>query len=76
MNSEALLPQTYRLLDDTNLTYRQIAEDCGVDANWLMKFKQRKIKEPGVTKVQQVRDFLVAYNAIRLQPTRAAETAA
>jgi transcriptional regulator with XRE-family HTH domain len=71
MNSEPLLPQTYRLLDATNLTYRQIAEGCGVDVNWLMKFKQRQIKEPGVTKVQLVHDFLSAYNAIRMSPLAA-----
>ena len=76
MNGEPLLLETYRVLDATNLTYRQIAEGCGVDVNWLMKFKQRQIKEPGVTKVQRVRDFLTAYDAIRVPPTPAAESAA
>jgi transcriptional regulator with XRE-family HTH domain len=75
MNSEPLLPETYRLLDATNLTYRQIAEGCGVDMNWLMKLKQRQIREPGVTKVQRVRDFLTAYAAIRVPPTPAESAA-
>lgn len=77
MDSEPLLPQTYRLLDATNLTYGQIAHGCSVGKNWLMKLKQRKIKEPGIAKIQRVRDFLAAYEAIHVPPvTSVSESAA
>lgn len=55
---ESLLARTYRLLDGLNLTYREIAEGAQVDKNWVAKFVQRAIEEPGVTKVQRVHDFL------------------
>ena len=63
---DTLLSRTYRLLDATNLTYRQIAEGANVDRHWLEKFKQRVVSEgAGVAKVQRVHDFLAAYAAIR-----------
>lgn len=65
MNSESLLDKTFQLLDATDLTYRQIAKGAAVDMNWLAKFKQGAIKEPGVQKVQRVHDFLLAYQGIR-----------
>jgi hypothetical protein len=68
MNDETLLESTYRLLDATDLTYRQVASGAAVDMNWLAKFKQRAINEPGVGKVQRVHDFLAAYEAIRVPP--------
>lgn len=55
---EPLLDVTYRLLDACELTYREIAAGAGVDINWVAKFKQRAIAEPGVMKVQAVYDFL------------------
>ena len=64
--TENLLERTYRLLDDSDLTYAQISAGAGVDINWLSKFKQRAIGEPGVSKVQGVHDFL----ATRKMPRR------
>jgi hypothetical protein len=59
MNStEPLLDRTYKLLEATNLTYDEIATGAGVKFDWLAKFKQRCIAEPGVSKVQAVHDFL------------------
>ena len=66
MATENLLEKTYQLLEATDLTYRQIAAGASIDSNWLAKFKQRQIKEPGVGKVQRVHDFLSAYEAIRV----------
>lgn len=63
--NEPLLDKTYRLLEETDLTYRQVASGAAVDMNWLAKFKQRAIAEPGVGKVQRVHDFLLAYKGIR-----------
>lgn len=58
MQTETLLDRTYQLLDSTTLTYREIASGARVDINWLAKFKQRAIEEPGISKVQNVHDFL------------------
>lgn len=58
MATENLLEETYRLLDASDLTYRQIAEGARVDINWLSKFKQRAIEEPGISKVQGIFNFL------------------
>lgn len=58
MTKEPLLDAAYRMLDESKLKYREIAAGAGVDFNWLVKFKQRDIKEPGVSKVQAVYDFL------------------
>lgn len=65
MNTESLLARTHRLLEATDLTCRQVAAGAAVDMNWLAKFKQRAIGEPGIGKVQRVHDFLMAYEAIR-----------
>lgn len=58
MARQNLLELTYQLLDASDLKYREIATGARVDINWLAKFKQRAIAEPGVTKVQAVYDFL------------------
>jgi hypothetical protein len=71
--NEPLLDKTYRLLDETDLTYRQIASGAAVDMNWLAKLKQRAITEPGVGKVQRVHDFLLAYKGIRVLRSEPAE---
>jgi len=74
MTSEPLLARTLRLLEETDLTYRQIAGGAAVDMEWLAKFKQGRIDEPGINKVQRVHDFLVAYAAIKV-PRAAPEAA-
>jgi hypothetical protein len=58
MTKEPLLDETYRMLDESELKYREIAAGAGVDFNWFLKFKFRQIAEPGVKKVQAVCDFL------------------
>ena len=53
-----LLQQTYELLEKSDKTYREIADGAGVGLQWFCKFKQRRIKSPGVPKGQAVYDFL------------------
>jgi hypothetical protein len=74
MNNESLLERTYRLLSITDLNFHQIASGAGVDREWLAKFKQRRINEPGVKKVQRVHDFLVAYEGIKASRTAPARS--
>jgi len=70
MQNESLLARTYRLLDASNLTYREIAAGAGVGIEWLAKFKQRSIDEPGVNKVQALHDFLSARAEASAAPAR------
>lgn len=60
--TEPLLDRTYKLLEASKLTYEEIANGAGVKFDWLAKFKQGRINEPGVSKVQLVHDFLVTNN--------------
>jgi hypothetical protein len=67
---EPLLARTYRLLDASGLSYRAIAAGSGQDVNWVAKFVQRAIGEPGVSKVQAVHDFLVSRGPATTVPVR------
>jgi len=53
-----LLQRTYDLMEASKLRQREIAAGAGVKLDWFRKFMQRRIPEPGVTKVQAVHDFL------------------
>jgi len=53
-----LLQRTVELIQASKLTYREIAAGSGVDIQWFAKFKQGRIGDPGVSKVQAVHDFL------------------
>lgn len=68
--TEPLLKTTYRLLEASPLTHEEIATGAGVGFDWLSKFNQRRIAEPGIGKVQAVHDFLTANNlaAVRNHP--------
>lgn len=55
---EPLLDQTYRLLDASNLTIREIADGAEVNFHWLGKFKQRAFDDPGVTRVERLHRYL------------------
>jgi hypothetical protein len=74
--SKPLLKSTYELLGKSGLSYRQVAAGARVDINWVAKFAQRAIREPGVSKVQRVHDFLIAYEEIRVSKTPTVESAA
>lgn len=68
-DSVGLLGRTYQLLDATNLTYREISRGTGLDREWLAKLKQRRIGEPGVSKVERLHDFLLRQVATGGDPT-------
>ncbi len=53
------LQETVRqMLSETKTPARVIADEAGVGYEWLNKFKQRKINEPSVKKVQDVYLYL------------------
>ena len=60
MNSQSLLDATYRLVESSDLSYPEIAAGASVKTDWFASFMQRRIREPGVNKVQRVHDFLAS----------------
>lgn len=65
-----LLKSTYELIEQSELSQREIAAGAGVKRDWFAKFAQRKIDSPGTPKVQAVYEFL------RTRKTRATNRAA
>jgi len=57
-----LLDRTYELLRERrqDLTLREISDGAGVKYDWLNKFAQQQIPNPGVIFVQALHDFLSA----------------
>lgn len=55
-----ILEETLALLDDAagRVSRPTIAAGAGVGIDWLNKLATRKIEDPGVGKVERVRDFL------------------
>ena len=51
--------ETLQMLDKTPRTRVELAKLTGVDREWLAKFHQRRIPNPGVLHVQAVYDFLI-----------------
>lgn len=60
-----LLDRTYRLLDDSTLTYRQISEGAGVGYEWLKSFASRRRTRPLLDPVQKLHDFLATQRRTR-----------
>lgn len=65
MDGKTLLESTYEQLKarDRALTLRRIAEGAGVDYEWLAKFSQNRINDPGVQKVEAVHKFLLGQSS-------------
>ena len=62
----SLLSQTREMLrqvygrGSNGLTAKEIAAGAGVGVKWLEGFVQERTKDPGVTRVQRLHDFLAA----------------
>jgi len=59
MNNKTLLDLTKRLLKDSPLTLREISVGADVGYEWLSKFAQGRIDNPGVKTVQNLHDYLI-----------------
>lgn len=61
-DSIGLLDATYDLLEQAapRQTLPEIAKGAGVGYEWLQKFSQRAVKNPTVTRVQKLHDYLKA----------------
>ena len=61
--SNNLLESTYKLIDESPLTQRQIADGAGVNYRWFIKLAQKNLPNPTVNPVQKVHDYLCAQDA-------------
>ena len=59
----ALLDTTKRLMGERSISLKALADEAEVDYEWLSKFSQGRINDPGVRKVQAVHDALVAVSS-------------
>lgn len=55
---KTLYEKTHELLLAQKGHWRQICDETRLDYNWLTKFAQKKISDPGVKKVQALHDYL------------------
>lgn len=53
----AMLDYVLDRLNSCPQTYREIAEATGVKYDWLCRLAQRRIPEPGVSKIQALFDY-------------------
>lgn len=53
-----LLNKTLHLIRDTSIPMETIAISTGLTKRWLYEFKAGEYKDPGVTKVEKVFDYL------------------
>lgn len=54
-----LLNETIDLLNASELSYQEISKGAGVKESWLRKLADGVWKDPGVNKIERLRDFLV-----------------
>lgn len=57
MSDESMLDQAYRVVDDHVGRRKEIARDTGLGYQWLNKFAQRKIDDPGVNKIEKILEW-------------------
>ena len=60
MDRKTLLEATKMRLAAQKLPLREVAAGSGVGYEWLAKFSQGRIGDPGVRKVQALHDFLAS----------------
>ena len=60
MSSPKLLTKTIEAIKNrpSCLTYNHIADECNVSIRWLDNLVAGKIKDPGVTKIEAVYEFV------------------
>ena len=53
-----LLDETLKLIKQCELPRRELARQSGVGYEWLCKVDQGRIKDPGISRVQKLYNFL------------------
>lgn len=66
-STESLLSRTKKLLQDRGeLNLRQIADGAEVGYEWLRSFAYgERIKDPGITRLEKLHNFLAEYQAAK-----------
>ena len=64
--TESLLNRTKKLLEERGeLSLREIAKGAGVGHQWVRSLVYGRIRDPGVTRLEKLHDFLYDYRAAR-----------
>ena len=58
MAEKTLVERTHDLLEQTDLTWKQICAGSGVGYHWLNKFAGRHFQNPGADRVERLHNFL------------------
>jgi hypothetical protein len=58
MGMNTWLSTTTDMLRSTSIPLAEVATSAKVELRWLYKFKDGSFRDPGVTKVQRIYDFL------------------
>ena len=58
MGMNTWLSTTTDMLRSTSIPLAEVATSAKVELRWLYKFKEGSFRDPGVTKVQRIYDFL------------------
>ena len=66
--SNNLLENTYKLIGESGLTQKEIAEGAGVNYWWFIKFAQKNLENPTIKPVQKVHDFLLVRSTQGVDP--------
>jgi len=74
--TESLLSRTKKLLDDRGeISLREIAEGAGVGHEWVRGLAYGAIKDPGVSRLEKLHNFLTEYHAAQRFQQRAPQRA-
>jgi predicted transcriptional regulator len=71
--AEPILDVTKRLLPRCDLPNKELARRVGVNYEWLRLLRNGRIKDPSVSMVQRLHDFLLVYEHDRQRAMDAAE---
>jgi transcriptional regulator with XRE-family HTH domain len=75
-STESLLSRTKKLLDQRGeLSLREIAEGAGVGHEWVRGLTYGAIKDPGISRLEKLHNFLTDYHAAQRFQQRSAQSA-
>ena len=63
MAEKTLVERTHDLLDESDLTWKEICAGAEVGYHWLNKFAGRHFKNPGADRVERLHNFLAEQKA-------------
>ena len=58
MKTPSILADTVRMLNECDLPMAKVQSDTGLSLRWLYMLARGELKDPGVTKIERLRDYL------------------